>query len=355
MDMFDVMLGSKLGGGGGGEAANYNDLSGLPQINGVELKGNKSTAQLLISFTASDVGALPDSTKYAAAVSLSIDQSTYVVTAQLKDQDGNNIGAASTVDLPLETMVVGGSYDAQNQKIVLTLKDGNTTDIAIGALISGLQPELVPGTNLDTTPTSGSTNPVTSGGVWTPLAYLVDSGAKNRLTVNSLDMLKTQNTGGTWTGNVYEYRGVTYTVNADYTISATGKAEGGNANLILSPVGGFTIESGQWVLSGCPAGGSASTYNISIAGTASDIGNTGAFTSCTSVLVRIYIIDGTSVNDLTFRPMVCAKAAWDISHAYEPYCPTMAELYAMIQALQSGTRSVQMRTEPDETSGEEER
>lgn len=34
------------GGGGGGGASNYNDLSNKPQINGVELTGNKSSSDL---------------------------------------------------------------------------------------------------------------------------------------------------------------------------------------------------------------------------------------------------------------------------------------------------------------------
>lgn len=168
------------------------------------------------------------------------------------------------------------------------------------------------------------------------LVELVDGGSKNRLTFNDLAMIKQQNTGGTWTGNVYEFRGVTYTINSDFSITATGTATGGNANLILSPQGGFSIEEGQWVLSGCPAGGSSSTYNIAIAGTVSDIGSTAEFSSCDSVITRIYIIEGTTVDDLTFRPMVCSKAAWAISQTYQPYRPSYAELYAMVQALQGG-------------------
>lgn len=355
MDMFDVMLGSKLGGGGGGETSNYNDLTGLPQINGVELKGNKSTAQLLISFTASDVGALPDSTKYAAAVALSIDQSTYVVTAQLKDQDGNNIGSASTVDLPLETMVVGGSYDAQNQKIVLTLKNGGTTDIAIGALISGLQPELVPGTNLDTTPTSGSTNPVTSGGVWTPLSYLVDNGAKNRYTFDGIGRSSTY-------GTSYTDNGVTYTIGAGGSISTSGTAGTGGSYIMLFVGNSYgsvnSFCNGSNVLSGSTSkvavrarANSTNSYLVEDSGSGAVLTAT-AYTG--NIFLSVRVEEGVDATGETVYPMICTKTQWDISHTYEPYCPTMAEMYAMIQALQ-GTRSVQMRTVPEETSGEEER
>jgi len=96
--------------------------------------------------TASEVNALPDTTKYGAGVSLSInDQGTsadYVVTLQLKDQDGNNLGTAQTIDLPLESVVVNGAYDSTTKEVVLTLKNGSTVRFSVAALVSGLQSEI---------------------------------------------------------------------------------------------------------------------------------------------------------------------------------------------------------------------
>jgi hypothetical protein len=45
------------------------------------------------------------------------------------------------------------------------------------------------------------------------------------------------------------------------------------------------------------------------------------------------VSESTGTQDVvTFSgAMVCSQAAWEISHKYVPYCPTMAELYAMIQ------------------------
>lgn len=71
---------------------NYNNLTNKPTINGVTVQGSLTTGDLLI--TAADVGALPSGTKYGADFALSIDSQTFVVTAQLKDQDGNNLGQA---------------------------------------------------------------------------------------------------------------------------------------------------------------------------------------------------------------------------------------------------------------------
>lgn len=110
-----------------------------------EFTANQATdseVNITVPTTANDVNALPNTTKYAASLSLSINQTTYVVTAQLKDQDGNNLGTAGTIDLPLESVVVSGTYDSVNKKIVLTLQDGSTIDIPVADLVAGLQSEI---------------------------------------------------------------------------------------------------------------------------------------------------------------------------------------------------------------------
>lgn len=88
------------------------------------------------------LGALPDTTKYGSSLSLTINEQTYILTAQLKDQNGDNLGTAQTVDLPLETMVVGAEYDETTKEVVLTLKNGQTVRFSIADLVSGLQPTI---------------------------------------------------------------------------------------------------------------------------------------------------------------------------------------------------------------------
>lgn len=117
-----------------------------------EFTANQATdseVNITVPTTANDVNALPNTTKYAASLSLSINQSTYVITAQLKDQDGNNLGTAGTIDLPLESVVVSGAYDSVNKKIVLTLQDGSTIDIPVADLVAGLQSEITSTNKLD--------------------------------------------------------------------------------------------------------------------------------------------------------------------------------------------------------------
>lgn len=102
----------------------------------------KSEVDSLIPTSAADVNALPSSTKYGSSLTMTINSSTFVVTVTLKDQDGNTLGVVQTIDLPLETMVVDGAYDAQTEKIILTLKNGNTVEFSVAALVSGLQSEI---------------------------------------------------------------------------------------------------------------------------------------------------------------------------------------------------------------------
>ena len=93
--------------------------------------------------------ALPWTTKYWASLDMSINTTTYVITAQLKDQDWNNLWTAKTIDLPLETVVVSGSYDSATKKVILTLKDWSTIEFSIADLVSGLQTEITSTNKLD--------------------------------------------------------------------------------------------------------------------------------------------------------------------------------------------------------------
>ena len=117
------------------------------KIDDIKVNGNSQTitnksVNIIVPVKASDVGALPNTTKYASSISMTMDSTTYIVTAQLKDQEGNNLGTAQTIDLPLESVVVSGSYDNTTKKVVLTLKDGSTVEFSVADLVSGLQTEI---------------------------------------------------------------------------------------------------------------------------------------------------------------------------------------------------------------------
>lgn len=104
----------------------------------LEVNGQQGAVDL----TYSDVDALPDTTKYGNSVALSIDSSNFQITATLKDQDGNVLNTCDPIDLPLESVVVSGTYDSTNKKLIFTLQNGNTFDVPVGDLIAGLQTEI---------------------------------------------------------------------------------------------------------------------------------------------------------------------------------------------------------------------
>lgn len=124
------------------EGAEVNEIEGIKVNSSTVNPDVNKVVNITVPTTAADVSALPDTTKYATALSLTINSSTFVMTGQLKDQDGNNLGTAQTIDLPLESVVVGGSYNSQTKKVVLTLQNGNTIEFSVADLISGLQTEL---------------------------------------------------------------------------------------------------------------------------------------------------------------------------------------------------------------------
>lgn len=129
-------------------STNQNVSTMKNKLDGIEAGAEVNTVDSVngkigdVQLNATDVDALPNTTKYGASLDLFIDSATYVVTAQLKDQDGNNLGSAKTIDLPLESVVVSGSYDSVNKNVILTLKDGSTIEFSVADLVSGLQTEI---------------------------------------------------------------------------------------------------------------------------------------------------------------------------------------------------------------------
>lgn len=111
-----------------------------------------------------DTSNLASKSEAVGSIVMTIDSNTYVVTLQAKDVNGTNLGTAQTIDLPLESVVVNGSYNSSTKKLILTLQNGNTVEIDISDLISGLQNEITASNKLsadlvdDTNTTNKFTN-----------------------------------------------------------------------------------------------------------------------------------------------------------------------------------------------------
>lgn len=146
-----------------------------------------------------------------------------------------------------------------------------------------------------------------------------------------------KNTATTATKN-----GVTFTVNADGSVTATGTATA-NTNFDIAKK---ELSAGaKYTLSGCPSGGTENTYNLYALYTANwagiggrDNGDGFTFTAKEGELVfRIYVTSGTVINNVTFSPMLRYA---DISDAtFEQYTPSAQEqidaLAARISALEN--------------------
>ncbi|MBQ8981643.1 MAG: hypothetical protein IJ077_08555 [Eubacterium sp.] len=119
------------------------------KVNNTALTPTSKAVNITVPTTAADVNALPSSTKYGATITASLNTTDYKLTLTLKDQDGNTLGTAQVVDFPIESVVVSGSYDNTNKKIILTLQNGTTIDVPVGDLVAGLQSEITSSNKLD--------------------------------------------------------------------------------------------------------------------------------------------------------------------------------------------------------------
>jgi hypothetical protein len=229
--------------------------------------------------------------------------------------------------------------------------DGAAVDHALDLAMSAVQPETgkglssndftneykqkvddnstaISGLQNRTTTLEGSVNTM-SGQISKDTSVLIDivnNGPKNKL----------KNAASTITAN-----GITFTVNTDGTFTANGTATA-TALLQLNVFSNLNLQNGNYILSGCPEGGSANTYRLDITrspgSSINDIGSGVLFLIGSDYVpnqIRCVILKDTVCVNLLFKPMICTKAEWDISNEHVPYRPSYDELIAMIEALQT--------------------
>lgn len=150
---------------------------------------------------------------------------------------------------------------------------------------------------------------------------IANLGAKNLL---NFDVCSAASTGG-----------VSYTVNADGTVTVNGTPQGTGPSYVQLMLRNDAVRvddfcDGSHILSGCPNGGSDSRYRLYVAkGSYSrfDYGNGVLLTktTLTDIRVVIYIAKGYTANNLVFKPMIRPVEITD--GTFEPYAPTNRELY----------------------------
>jgi len=130
-----------------------------------------------------------------------------------------------------------------------------------------------------------------------------------------------------WESETATIRGVAFTVNSDGTISIDGTASGGDASFYSVPTYPYDVpfKTGSYVLSGCPSGGSSSTYFLNeILNGKSDTGAGVPFTLAQdgNLRIRVVVRDGVTVNNVLFKPMIRLASVSDASFApYSNICP----------------------------------
>jgi len=188
----------------------------------------------------------------------------------------------------------------------------------------------------DNVPTENSTNPVKSGGVYSAIKdvqdYAEDNisaivnvyGSKNILPYPYSETTKTEN-------------GITFTGNGDGTITFSGTAT--SSTFFSFCQFDVPIKKGKYIVSGCPEGGSLSSYcsyfRVKINGVTTD------YESADDIVVDvpddgtmafiIEVLNGTVISTpLTFKPMI--RDARITDPTYAPYAMTNRELTDRITA-----------------------
>ena len=212
---------------------------------------------------------------------------------------------------------------------------------AIITAIAGKQDVLT----FDSVPTYGSSNPVSSGGIYDDQQRQeAEIGAVSAL--GATNRLRNINPAGSM-----EIRTVQFKVNGDGSVDIdAGTVTGGNADLHINANAETGLIVGEsYVLSGCPSGGSASGYRLNISGKGADVGEGLSFTyEGGQIDVYIRISSGYAITKpITFKPMI--RRAEITDDTFTQYAPTNRELYEMILALQSGSsnQSVQSLFQSD--------
>lgn len=152
----------------------------------------------------------------------------------------------------------------------------------------------------------------------------VGGAGKNKLPM-TVDSIKAANTTGTWSGNDYTIQGVIFTIQTDNDGNVTGiKLNGIASATVQFQITGDVLDSSftGMILSGCPAGGSLTTYRLlcleSGTSNAIDTGSGATIGSISNIaLVQIRISNGTNMSGKIFYPMLRLATETDVTFA--PY------------------------------------
>jgi len=350
----------------------YTELENKPQINGVELLGNKTTSDLGIN--AESIGA-----DAAGSASTALSDAKEYTNAKIDDLVN---GAPSTLDTLKEISEAlvesGEAVEAINQAIGNKLdKAGDSKDNTVtftqaserSNIASNEKHSTIFGkiakwfSDLKTVAFSGSYNdlsnkpniPTKVSELENDSGYATDEELKKTTELAALN----KQTLGYGKKNLLKgdfpsktVSGVTFTVNSNKSITAKGTATV-NTSVYNS---GLILEKGTYILSGCPKGGTDKTYRLAInnidvtpeLGLGFDYGEGLKFTLTEKIKCRVYVDvrSGYTANNLTFYPMIRSADIED--GTYEPYVDDVdTRLDKIDNSILNTLEEIEANTDPD--------
>lgn len=124
-----------------GFTTNTGTITGIT-MNGSS-KGTSGVVDLGTVLTShQDISGKADKSAAIGSLSLALDSTNYKITLSGTKVDGTSFTVSNVIDLPLESVVVSGSYNNTTKKVVLTLQNGSTIDFSVADLVAGLQSEI---------------------------------------------------------------------------------------------------------------------------------------------------------------------------------------------------------------------
>ena len=158
----------------------------------------------------------------------------------------------------------------------------------------------------------------------------VGGAGKNKLPM-TVASIKSANTSGSWSGNVYTFNNVVFTIQTDSDNNVIGIKANGTANATSSLIinSNYTMSQGSFVLNGCPSGGGTETarlqFDLGGGNPTIDTGSGASFTlseTTTNCRVFIRIGNGYNAQNLVFKPMIRLSSVTDSTFApYSNECP----------------------------------
>lgn len=301
---------------GGTGTTNYEDLTNKPQIGGVELDGNKSLSDLgiqpeiteesqLSSSLVSGLGsaAAAESSDFATAAEGALAASAIQSAGTGLSKSGTTLNHSNSVTAKTTEGFASITYDAQGHITGST----PATTAQLAALNSGAT-----STDIEQIETNK-----------TNISYYQANGSYNKLR-NSATTQTVSNT--------------TFTVNSDGTVDISGKPSSGNAQIVISDLS--ELENGQQYTfyNGGTVQESTNIYFglLGASGVPNLIippnGITITLDKSQYLSAIIRVTSSSPITTANFKPMATKGT---ISHSYEPYALSNAELTKAILAIQA--------------------